>query len=240
MSVLYLVRHGQASFLTENYDRLSDKGVEQSRLLGEFWAGAGVNVTHAYSGSLQRQRHTADAVRTHILDQGTHFPDTEIIEGLNEYPADKMIELLVPALRHDNADIATNASAFEAAQTEQLRYRYIHRLLEAVMRAWVGGHYDVANTDLPSWPTFSGGVRSALTKVMRDAPSGSHVAVFTSGGPIGIAVQTVLEAPQHKAAELNWRVHNASVTRMTFSGSRISLDGFNHVEHLPEIMRTYR
>jgi broad specificity phosphatase PhoE len=49
-----------------------------------------------------------------------------------------------------------------------------------------------------------------------------------------------LQAPDIKAADLNWRVHNCSVTRYTFSGERVSLDTFNDVSHLPPGMHTYR
>ena len=35
---MLLVRHGQASWFEENYDRLSSVGEAQSRLLGELWA----------------------------------------------------------------------------------------------------------------------------------------------------------------------------------------------------------
>ena len=41
MSVLYLVRHGQASFGTDDYDRLSDLGKAQSRTTGRFLASQG-------------------------------------------------------------------------------------------------------------------------------------------------------------------------------------------------------
>lgn len=38
MAELYLVRHGQASFGTENYDRLSALGEQQGVWLGEYFA----------------------------------------------------------------------------------------------------------------------------------------------------------------------------------------------------------
>ena len=38
MSMLTLVRHGQASLFADNYDELSLLGQTQARLLGEFWA----------------------------------------------------------------------------------------------------------------------------------------------------------------------------------------------------------
>ena len=95
--------------------------------------------------------------------------------------------------------------------------------------------------DLPvTWADWSGGVRAALVDIMAAAQGGKTVAVFTSGGVIGVSVQTVLDAPDIKAAELNWRIHNGSVTHYTFSGERVSLDGFNDVAHLPRDMLTYR
>ena len=36
MKEIFFVRHGQASFGKENYDQLSELGVEQSKKLGEY------------------------------------------------------------------------------------------------------------------------------------------------------------------------------------------------------------
>lgn len=84
-------------------------------------------------------------------------------------------------------------------------------------------------------------MRDSLHRVLHEAGKGSAVAIFTSGGVVAVTVQTVLEAPDIKAAELNWRVHNASVTQYTFSGnSRVSLDRFNDVSHLAPEQLTYR
>ena len=104
---------------------------------------------------------------------------------------------------------------------------------------WVEGDYECAEVPV-SWADWSGGVRNALQQIMAAAGSGESVAVFTSGGPIGVCVQTILGAPDIKAAELNWRIHNGSVTRFTFSGDRVSLDRFNDVAHLNSEILTYR
>jgi hypothetical protein len=37
MGRLLLIRYAQASFLSQNYDKLSDLGEKQARLLGEYW-----------------------------------------------------------------------------------------------------------------------------------------------------------------------------------------------------------
>ncbi len=49
-----MVRHGQASFGQDNYDKLSELGEIQSRKLGEFWVEWDVKIDAVYSGTLDR------------------------------------------------------------------------------------------------------------------------------------------------------------------------------------------
>ena len=53
-------------------------------------------------------------------------------------------------------------------------------------------------------------------------------------------VALALDAPDATALNLNWRVKNGSVTRLTFGGGRVSLDSFNEVHHLPPELRSWR
>ena len=61
MSILCLVRHAQASFLTQDYDRLSPLGHEQSRLLGEYCVRHDLHFDRAIIGPRRRHRETAEA-----------------------------------------------------------------------------------------------------------------------------------------------------------------------------------
>ena len=60
MGTLYLVRHGQASFGEDDYDRLSPLGHRQAqqlgRYLGERFAREGVQIETVLMGSLRRHR----------------------------------------------------------------------------------------------------------------------------------------------------------------------------------------
>ena len=58
MGTLYLVRHGQASFGAEDYDRLSPMGMQQSVRLGEYFARKGVRFEAAITGTLVRHAQT--------------------------------------------------------------------------------------------------------------------------------------------------------------------------------------
>ena len=46
MSMLHLVRHGQASFGADDYDKLSELGWQQSRRLGEYWRSKQIGRAH--------------------------------------------------------------------------------------------------------------------------------------------------------------------------------------------------
>ena len=60
MGVVMLVRHGQASFGSEDYDVLSSRGVRQSRKVAQTLAGYGISPTMLVHGGMRRQRETAE------------------------------------------------------------------------------------------------------------------------------------------------------------------------------------
>jgi len=59
MPIVLLVRHGQASFGADDYDRLSDRGREQAEATGRWLAARGLRRPVAVHGTLRRQRDTA-------------------------------------------------------------------------------------------------------------------------------------------------------------------------------------
>src|SRR5215475_10141502 len=60
MGVLLLVRHGQASLGTADYDRLSDVGRRQAQVTGARLARTDLTVDRVICGGLTRQRDTAE------------------------------------------------------------------------------------------------------------------------------------------------------------------------------------
>ena len=64
MSTIYMIRHGQASFGKKDYDRLSDLGRRQARLLADHFARLGVRFHRIYTGTLRRHLETAEALST--------------------------------------------------------------------------------------------------------------------------------------------------------------------------------
>ena len=59
MTTIYLIRHGQASFGAESYDKLSEKGELQAQRLGQYFKQILKESPYVVAGSMQRHQQTA-------------------------------------------------------------------------------------------------------------------------------------------------------------------------------------
>ena len=59
MTIVYLVRHGQASFGSENYDQLSATGVLQAKALGQYISPILKQQPYVVAGNMKRHQQTA-------------------------------------------------------------------------------------------------------------------------------------------------------------------------------------
>jgi broad specificity phosphatase PhoE len=223
MSELYLVRHGQGSFGSGNYDKLSTLGSEQSQLVGQHFAEVGLKIDAIYAGTLMRQHETAELLAKAYAGQaGAPLP---VISdpAFNEYDGDAI-------LRHYAASLAPaelERLGFPGLLRERSKFQLF---LERAARAWVDG--TLVEESLLPWTGFHGRIVDALARLMREHGRGKTVVVCSSGGVIGTTVAHVMGLSNHVGIELNWAVHNASITRLIYSGERVSLSMFNALPHL--------
>jgi broad specificity phosphatase PhoE len=232
VSVIWLVRHGQASWGAADYDVLSDLGRTQSRIAGETLASLGVRPALLAAGSMRRQHDTATEM---AAAAGWALPVTTVA-GFDEFDHGHLVE------RHpeQGADFATT-------------------LLDSIHR-WIGGTADADYHE--TFPEFLDRVRSGLDEVQRllaagpgpgdpvtnsaEDPLGGHAVIATSGGAIGaVAAQLLLPDADPLTLgpvwlRLNWVLANASLTRVHVSSSRRGLITFNEHAHLPGNLRTHR
>jgi len=232
MSVLTLVRHGQASFFTDDYDRLSTVGEQQAVLLGQYWARQGVTFDSVLTGPRLRQRRTAELVGTAYRQAGLDWHDPVVLDDLDEYDLDGLLLRLAPQLALQNAEFAQLAESFWQSQEELDRLRSFQRMFESLLHHWQST--DWADAGLESWPAFRARVERVVRGVQAHGQRGRSTVLFTSGGFIGSATQWALDAPDRAALELNWRVRNGSLTEFVFTEERLTLDTFNAVPHLPD------
>lgn len=239
MSTMTLIRHGQASFFASDYDQLSTVGEEQSRLLGRYWGTHGYRVDEVYTGPRLRQQQTAEWIGESFRQAGGDWPSPVVLAGLDEYDLKGFMQHLAPALAARNSHFASLVEANQQSMPQRDRLRSFQRMFEQLLLDWQSETIPMDNVE--SWTEFRQRVESTMLQIQKTAPQSCRVAVVTSGGFIGTAVQSTLASPDRSALELNWRVRNSSLTEFVFTRDRLTLDSFNAVPHLPEpLLWTYR
>ena len=103
MSILKMVRHGQASAYSKNYDQLSELGYKQSYILGDYWAQRGQIFDKVFVGPLMRHKQTLEQIQKAYQDAGQPWPEVVEIHELEEFPTGAIIKKAIPALlEHEN------------------------------------------------------------------------------------------------------------------------------------------
>jgi len=105
MSEIYFIRHAQASFKNDNYDRLSSLGFRQAQILGEYFACLGLKFDAVYAGTMKRQIDTAKAVLSRM--SGGHFGlKLQRKSAFNEYDFAAILKSQIPLMIDENPTLA--------------------------------------------------------------------------------------------------------------------------------------
>lgn len=206
MPVIYLVRHGQASFGTDDYDVLSPTGEQQAALAGRELARRGVRTPIFGSGTLARQRDTATIVAGEC---GITTPELNIDPRWDEFDAHALVarSLGIPEIPHE-----MTSAEFQ-----------VH--LDKAFVAWM-------NDPHGDWAQFSDGVLGALADFAALVPKGSDGIVATSAGVTGALVARLLQTEPEMAITLNKVSINASITTVLSGASGLTLLTFNDHAHV--------
>jgi broad specificity phosphatase PhoE len=205
MAELLLVRHGQAQSKARDaasYDSLSELGQLQARWLGDWLRQTNGHFDRVITGSLHRQRQTAEAMgygaqreedaRWNELD---YFGMSQAMEAQHGLP-----------FPHSPDHFAEHApQLFQAWQDGRLR--------------------DVEET----CDAFMDRVRTAL---MDAAAPGGRVLVVTSGGVIGAVARQLLGLDVAGMTKVVLHVANSSTHRIEVIRGTPYLNGFNGMAHL--------
>jgi broad specificity phosphatase PhoE len=232
MSRLILVRHGQASFLESNYDKLSPKGEAQSRLLGEYWARQRVHFDRVYSGPRVRQRETARIVGEAYKKAGVPWPEPAVLDAFDEFRAESVIERSLPELIEKDQHIRSLHQAFQRASGRDEQFKTFQRMFEVVIGRWAAGEIPIA--EIEPWADFCSRVQNALSQLSSNGNRGSEIAVFSSGGPVGVALQRALGLSTEATLKAAWMVRNCAYNEFLFSSGRFTLSTYNSCPHLSD------
>ncbi|MFL6089645.1 MAG: histidine phosphatase family protein [Aeromicrobium sp.] len=231
MSVLLLVRHGQASFGKRNYDALSELGHEQARILGAAFAARGTVPTRIVCGGLRRHAETVDGILDGLGDIAS--PELVVDDGWDEFNFEHVMQVHKPMYKSRVLMLADYARTPPAERRARFQ-----ALFEEATQRWTGGEADDDYQE--SFPAFSQRVDEALRRTADQAEG--TVVVVSSGGPIGLVASHLLAGDASLWVQLNRVAVNTAVTKLVTGRSGITLSTYNehgHLEHDRRLL-TYR
>ena len=204
MDRIVLVRHAQASFGAEDYDRLSPLGHQQSDWLAQYFRDHDLRFDRVFRGSLRRHRETTQAVLNHAL-----APDPVEDARFNEIDYDV---LEAAYLQVSGARPAASRADFLA-------------LFPEIMCHWA------ECDELPGHVRYTDFVTRIMAALDDAARHSGTTLIVTSGGVIGTILRQVLGLTPRGAAELMLNIHNASVHELTREAGVLRLSLFNASPH---------
>jgi broad specificity phosphatase PhoE len=211
MAQLYLVRHGQASFGAADYDKLSDIGHKQSKLLGQYFAQRDIVFDSIVTGDMRRHKETAAGIQDGANSALPVITDA----GWNEFDFNAVVGAYLnrnPTMRPPD----------DAPRAE------FYRLLRNAMFAW--SRQEIGNELPESWEGFTGRVSEAVQRIC--SSDNKNVLVASSGGAIAITMMNMLELSVEKAVNFNLQIKNTSINHFFFNREGIQLSSFNNIGHL--------
>ncbi|MBF6619564.1 MAG: histidine phosphatase family protein [Patulibacter sp.] len=209
MGSLLLVRHGQASFGAEDYDRLSPLGHQQAQWTADELDRRAVVASAVRHGSLRRQTETAAPI--------PGSADTLVDARWNEYDSDDLMA-------------AHSASAVRLHGSPHVSSRDFQVILEDALHGWVsaGETSDARET----WPRFRARVQDALSDAAGALGSGETGIVVTSAGVIAAVCALLTGGEAEAFVRFNRTGINAGITKIATGRSGLSLISFNEHAHL--------
>lgn len=219
MGVLLLLRHGQGSMGTADYDQLSDLGYRQARLAGTRLTRTELTIGQVWSGSLARQQDTARVV---LAELGRPPSDLRTDARLDEYDH---LEVLAGHSGGDPFASATTPASRRAVQTA----------LDEALSRWIQGG--------EAYPephgAFTARIEAAVASLA--ALPGVTLAV-TSAGVIAAACAHLTGLPADRWPALARVMVNTSITKLITGSSGTNVLTFNDHAHLEpdRALITYR
>lgn len=216
MTEITLIRHGQASFDSADYDRLSPLGHQQASWLGEYFAERDRVFDRIVMGDMRRHRETAESLCRSLgqsLACDTHA-------GLNEYDFQPLMDCY--------------GRYFPAEQVSRSDgRRRFYATMRKALYAWAND--DIADPGLEPWSAFEQRVRAALSDATRQPDA--RVLVVSSGGAISVALKLYLQLRPDVAINLNMQMMNTAFSTLHITRNTHYLLNFNSIPHLDTVAR---
>ncbi|MDE3011418.1 MAG: histidine phosphatase family protein [Pseudomonadota bacterium] len=226
---LVLVRHAQASFDADDYDRLTPLGERQARALADWWRDAEAAPRSCWTGGLRRQAQTAAP----LLAACPGVPLLECV-ALREFDHREIFyrqrpDLLPPAALADWKAQPDYARRFDATW-------------RAALGRWMDPRHAADYTE--AWPAFQARCLSGIRQLLGRLAPGETALAFTSSGPLAVVLAACAGPDQgHDFADIQGRLFNTGLTELRADAEgygRGRLDRVNALPHLDSGLHTLR
>ena len=205
MSDIIFIRHGQASFGADDYDKLSPLGHQQAAWLAEHLKAVDHHVDQIVCGDLRRHRETAAPIEEMFGQEARIDP------RLNEFDYDALAERYhIHAPHHGPA----------ASRDE-----FLHLMTE-IFHAWENDALSGATED---YPEFQMRIDDAVDDALCH---GQRVVIVASGGPIAVTLRRVLGLTTRATADMLLNIRNSSYHLFQYEAGRLRLSQYNASPHL--------
>lgn len=229
MSDIIVVRHGQASFYSSDYDQLSDLGKQQISQLADQLISTDSKPTKIIVGDLNRQIQSAKILQEKL---GLTDGDLSIDHRLREHKAPQIVTDFLPKYKASHPWIAYNHDLY---LTDRKKYLSLYlEVYDFIAHEWASG---AINSPLQSWADYVTSVRKGLKSIYQEHQH-DRLLVVTSTGPAAIALGDLHDLSPAKAMRLACQIRNASATYIDRTRQGLALRHFNDVSHLDINQRT--
>ncbi len=221
MSILHLIRHGQASFGADDYDNLSPKGIEQSIALGKALSEKESKFDHVIVGPHRRHIQTFEGIK-----QGYKFaelPDPVIDDRFAENQLMEIAQHFIPQILNTNK--STNEIFHEVPEED--RHDKFLKLFQVVAKKWMNEELDLSEPDFEGFSVFRARIANTLKSIQEQTTDKSDIMVVTSGGAISGFYAEATECSQEEIMKLNFGLKNVSISEFLVTTERFTLKAFN-------------
>lgn len=219
MAVIYLVRHGQASFGSEDYDKLSELGKEQALVLGKAISGRLNAPEKVVVGGMFRHQQTHELVMSGWPSATAGRVNDS---GWNEYDHQEILAVFDHRLRS-----AASTKAY-LASLENPKKAFAKIFADATAR-WQSDAFKEEYSE--SWQSFKGRVLASLKSLAGGLEDNDTAMVFTSGGAISVVTQHLLGLDEEKLLNINWTLANCGITKLVKTNSSMFIATLNDHSH---------
>ena len=225
---LFFVRHGQASFGKDEYDNLSDIGIQQSIALGKAIKKEGLVFDRAIVGPHRRHMQTFEGF---LEGFNTKIPSS-IEQGFAENHLMEVTQHFAPKLLESDPELIDIYNKYDDEKK-------FFKIFQYVAFKWANSELDLSGTDLEPYKDFRLRVRQALDRIEGSLDNeSSNILIVTSGGTISAVYGEATGCSHEEIQKQNFGIQNASVSEFLYATERFTLKTFN-VSFISEELKTY-